>query len=287
MWNEIATQIQQATGRSFRVQHQRSIGGGSVNQAYAIVDGAQAYFVKLNQASRLAMFEAEAIGLREIAATQTIRVPQAICWGLTDNSAYIVLEWLDFGNGTHSAWEAMGRNLAALHRTTSAKGFGWHQNNTIGFIPQHNHWTADWTEFFTTQRIGYQLELARKRGGRFSQGDRLLAAIPEILTNHSPQPSLVHGDLWSGNAAALQTEEPVIFDPATYYGDREVDLAMTELFGSFPPNFYRAYQQTWALDPGYDRRKILYNLYHILNHYNQFGGSYEAQGDRMMGMLLG
>ncbi|MBD2089356.1 fructosamine kinase family protein [Microcoleus sp. FACHB-1515] len=286
MWNEIANRIQAATGRAFRVQHQRSIGGGSVNQAYAIVDGAQAYFVKLNQASRLAMFEAEAIGLREIAATQTIRVPQAICWGFTDNSAYIVLEWLDFAYGTHSAWEAMGRNLAAMHRVTSENGFGWHQNNTIGFIPQRNEWTADWTEFFTTQRIGYQLELARKRGGRFPKGDRLLAAIPAILANHQPQPSLVHGDLWTGNAAATQTEEPVIFDPATYYGDREVDLAMSELFGSFPPNFYRAYEQAWPLDPGYDRRKILYNLYHILNHYNQFGGSYEAQSDRMIGMLL-
>lgn len=286
MWNLIAEQIQQATGKPFRVQHHRSIGGGSVNQAYAIVDGAQAYFVKLNQASRLAMFEAEAIGLREMAATQTIRVPQVICWGFSEQSAFIALEWLDFAYGTQAAWEAMGRNLAAMHRVVSKQGFGWHQHNTIGFIPQRNTWTADWTEFFITQRIGYQLELARKRGGRFPHSDRLLKQIPTLLADHQPQPSLVHGDLWSGNAATTTTEEPVIFDPATYYGDREVDLAMSELFGSFPPSFYRAYEQAWPLTEGYARRKTLYNLYHVLNHYNQFGGSYEAQGDRMMSMLL-
>ena len=286
MWNRIAEQIHQATDQPFQANHRRSIGGGSVNQAYALVDGSQAYFVKINQASRIAMFEAEAIGLREMAATATIRVPQVICWGLADSSAYIVLEWLDFGYGTHEAWEAMGRNLAAMHRATSAAGFGWNQDNTIGFIPQRNAWTADWTEFFTTHRIGYQLQLARKRGGRFADGDRLLDRIPEILAGHTPQPALVHGDLWSGNAAVTQTEEPVIFDPATYYGDREVDLAMSELFGSFPPNFYRAYEQAFPLAPGYDRRKTLYNLYHILNHYNQFGGGYEAQANRMIATLL-
>jgi fructosamine-3-kinase len=285
-WTAIAPQISQATGQPFTVRHYRSVGGGSVNQAYALVDGSTAYFVKINQASRVAMFEAEAIGLREIADTQTIRAPQPICWGTTNGSAYIVLEWLDLGYGTHRAWEAMGHNLAAMHRVTSPQGFGWSQANTIGFIPQLNPWTADWVEFFSQHRLGYQFQLARKRGGDFPNQQQLLSAVPGILSGHYPQPSLVHGDLWSGNAAVTKPEEPIIFDPATYYGDREVDLAMTELFGGFPSEFYRAYNQAFPLEPGFNRRKTLYNLYHILNHFNQFGGGYEAQANQMISSLL-
>ncbi|MBD2000807.1 fructosamine kinase family protein [Leptolyngbya sp. FACHB-541] len=287
MWNRIAEQISQTIGKTFQEPQRRPVGGGSVNQAYALTSGSQSYFVKINQATRIAMFEAEALGLKQIASTKTIRVPKPICWGTVDSSAYIVLEWLDLGYGTHRAWEEMGRNLAAMHRVSSDRGFGWEQQNTIGFMPQVNPWTTDWTEFFAQQRIGYQFQLAQRRGGNFPNKERLLVAIPELLEGHNPQSSLVHGDLWSGNAAVTQLEEPVILDPATYFGDREVDLAMTELFGSFPNEFYRAYDKAFPLEPGYERRKTLYNLYHILNHFNQFGGSYEGQANRMIASLLG
>ncbi len=291
MWNQITDRISQATGQPFTGTERRSISGGSINQAYSLSDGSTTYFVKLNQADRLEMFEAEDLGLRQMADTQTVRVPLPICYGVAEKSAYIVLEWLELGYGSASgksgdAWETMGHNLAALHRTTSQSGFGWNRDNTIGATPQKNPWTADWIEFFTQFRLGYQFRLAEQRGGRFPQQDRLLAAIPEILTGHEPQPSLVHGDLWSGNAAVTRSGEPIIFDPATYYGDREVDLALSELFGSFPASFYNAYQQTFPLDKGYDRRKTLYNLYHILNHFNLFGGGYESQANRMIAMLL-
>lgn len=288
MWEQIAAQISQATGQLFQIRHQRSVGGGSVNQAYALSGLAssreQSYFVKLNQASRLAMFEAEALGLKQMAASQTIRVPQPICWGVADR-AYIVLEWLNLGYGDHQAWEAMGRDLAAMHRVTGP-GFGWQQNNTIGFIPQVNDWTTDWTEFFVTHRLGFQFDLARQKGGRFPKQSQLIATVPQLLADHHPIPSLVHGDLWTGNAAVTQQGEPVILDPATYFGDREVDLAMSQLFGSFPANFYQAYNEAFPLEPGYAHRKILYNLYHILNHFNQFGGSYEAQANQMIAALL-
>lgn len=286
MWDEIAEQISQKTGEPFQVEHRRSVGGGSVNQAYAVSKGDRSYFVKLNQADRLDMFAAEALGLQQIFDTHTICVPQPICWGTAGNSAYIVLEWLDIGYGDHQAWEEMGRNLAALHQVTSDRGFGWERDNTIGFIPQINTWTESWAEFFTTHRLGYQFQLARQRGGRFPLQERLLAAVPEILAGHHPQPSLVHGDLWTGNAAVTVQGEPVILDPATYFGDREVDLAMSQLFGSFPPNFYSAYNEALPLESGYKTRKILYNLYHILNHFNQFGGSYEQQANQMISSLL-
>lgn len=285
LWNQIAAKITQATGQAFQVTHRRSVGGGSINQAYAVSEGDRAYFVKLNRGNRIAMFEAEALGLWQIADSQTMRVPQPICYGTVDQSAYIVLEWLDLGYGTPQSWEKMGRDLAALHCVTS-KGFGWDRDNTIGSTPQRNSWTESWLEFFTTHRMGYQLQLAQRRSGYFPQQDQLMAALPRILAGHDPQPSLVHGDLWSGNAAITREGEPVILDPATYYGDREVDLAMTELFGGFPSNFYSAYTQAYPLPPGHERRKTLYNLYHILNHFNLFGGGYESQANQMIAALL-
>ena len=287
MWSQIAAQISQATGTPFQVTHQRPVGGGSINQACVLVDGDRAYFVKTNQASQVGMFEAEVLGLRQMAATQAVRVPQPICWGTEGTTAYIVMEWLDLGYGSHKAWAEMGRQLAAMHQVSSNRGFGWTQNNTIGSTPQINTWTANWVDFFTEHRLGYQFRLARRRGGQFPDQDRLLDRVPILLAGHEPAPALVHGDLWSGNAAITQTEEPVLLDPAVYFGDREVDIAMSELFGGFPSEFYRAYSAAYPLPPGYERRKILYNLYHILNHYNLFGGSYSAQAERMIATLLG
>ncbi|MBD1860333.1 MULTISPECIES: fructosamine kinase family protein [Trichocoleus] len=300
MWTTIAAQITQATGYEFQVSNQRSVGGGCINQGYALqgyLKGnpssdkssdptACTYFVKLNQAAQVTMFEAEALGLQQMRIQPTVRVPEPICWGVAENSAYIVLEWIELGRGDRQSWEAMGRQLAAMHQVTSPVGFGWDRPNTIGSTSQINPWTKDWAEFFTQHRIGYQLKLAQRRGGHFPKQDRLLAAIPELLANHQPPPALVHGDLWSGNAAVAATGEPVIFDPATYFGDREVDIAMTELFGGFPPEFYQGYNQAWPLEAGYKQRKTLYNLYHVLNHFNLFGGSYESQANRMIEQIL-
>ena len=244
--------------------------------------------MKLNQASQVAMFEAEMLGLQQMLDTQTIRVPRPICWGTEGNSAYIVLEWLNLGGrGDNQAWEEMGRKLAAMHRYPGRREFGWDINNTIGSTPQVNTWAANWVEFWVEHRIGYQLKLAKRRSGNFPQGERLLEAIPDLLADYKPQPSLVHGDLWGGNAGITSAGEPVIFDPATYWGDREVDIAMTELFGGFSAAFYRGYNEAWQLDGGYERRKILYNMYHILNHFNLFGGGYESQANQMIKQILG
>lgn len=290
MWNLIAEKISKTTGEKFEISDRRSVSGGCINQGYRLTDGKQDYFVKLNSAAEIAMFEAEAIGLKQMWETQTIRVPKPICYGVEGSSAYIVLEWLDLGGrGNNNAWQEMGRKLAALHRwqpVNGNKGFGWDLNNTIGSTPQINNWTEDWVEFWAEHRIGYQLKLARRRGGSFSQGDRLIEAIPQLLAGHKPQPSLVHGDLWGGNASVTGDGEPVIFDPATYWGDREVDLAMTELFGSFSAAFYQGYNEVWALDKGYEKRKVLYNLYHVLNHFNLFGGGYASQANSMIQRLL-
>lgn len=286
MWTEIDAHISRITGEKFHTQHRRSVSGGCINQGYSVSDGEITYFVKLNQASQVATFEAEMLGLRQMYDTHTIHVPKPICWGIADNSGYIVLEWLEMGGGNSNSWAEMGRKLAEMHKDTSQQGFGWDMNNTIGSTPQINTWTEDWVDFYTKHRLGYQFQLARRRGGNFPKQDNLLAAIPDLLADHQVQPSLVHGDLWGGNAGCTIAGEPVIFDPATYFGDREVDIAMTELFGGFPAAFYQGYNEVWPLDADYENRKTLYNLYHILNHFNLFGGGYASQANRMIEQIL-
>jgi fructosamine-3-kinase len=276
MWMEIGAQITQATGKYFETIDRRSIGGGCINQVYLISNDTDRYLLKLNRSSLVEMFAAEAKGLLEIAATAKIKVPIPICWGVSQDYSYLVMEYLDLTTRVQpQSWTEMGRNLAALHRyqISSKPKFGWQIDNTIGSTPQINTWEIDWTKFFTHHRIGYQLQLAHENGGYFPQAAKLLAAIPQLLANHQPQPSLVHGDLWSGNASFTTDGIPLIFDPATYWGDREVDIAMTELFGGFPAAFYQGYNEIYPLDPGYLKRKNLYNFYHILNHYNLFGGT--------------
>lgn len=288
MWHQIAAKISESTGKPFEVKNHRSVGGGCINQGYSITDGDRTYFVKLNQASQVEMFEAEALGLKQMDETHTIRVPKPLCCGISDRSSYIVMEWLEFGRAGSQSWEEMGRKLAQMHAAPSPNGqFGWDRNNTIGSTPQINTWTDDWSDFFAEHRIGYQIRLAKRRGGSFPDTGDAIAAVKEFLANWKPQPSLVHGDLWSGNAACTVEGEPVILDPATYWGDREVDLAMTELFGGFPAAFYRGYNAVLPLDEGYSKRKTLYNLYHILNHFNLFGGGYESQARRMLDTVLG
>ncbi|MEQ8542162.1 MAG: fructosamine kinase family protein [Coleofasciculus sp. D1-CHI-01] len=290
MWTEIAAQISQVTGKPFEVVNRRSVSGGCINQGCALIGDDSTYFVKTNQASQVSMFEAEALGLKEMLDTHAIRVPQPIVYGVAGNSAYIVLEWLEFGGGNSESWVEMGRQLAAMHQATPPQDkdgrFGWNQNNTIGSTPQINDWMDDWAEFFAEHRLGYQFKLARRRGGHFPGQDQLLAKVPELL-DHQPKPSLIHGDLWGGNAAITTSGEPVLLDPATYVGDREADIAMTELFGGFPAAFYRGYNQVWQLDSGYKQRKTLYNLYHIINHFNLFGGGYGSQANRMIEQIIG
>jgi len=283
----IAQQIQSITAQPFSVQSQKSIGGGCINQALKISDDRRSFFVKTNGAHQLAMFEAECEGLSELYQSRTLRVPQPICSGKAAGKAFIVMEYLPLGgSASDSAWQQMGRQLAAMHQVSSERGFGWGRDNTIGATPQQNGWKDNWVEFWRDRRLGPQFELAHDNGGRFPRRDELMNAIPRLLYGHAPQPALLHGDLWSGNAAITTSGEPVIFDPATYYGDPETDLAMTELFGRFPPAFYDAYSAVKPIDSGYAQRKTLYNLYHIINHFNLFGGGYQSQANQMLDKIL-
>lgn len=288
VWHEISTQISAATGSSFKITKTNPIGGGCINQTYCIADGMQRYFVKLNTSGSLAMFEAETAGLMEIYQSHTLRVPLPVCYGQNDHAAWLVLEYLNINPSSHGNADELGRQLAAMHRITS-KEFGWVRNNTIGLTPQINTTSSCWIHFWRTHRLGYQLDLAKINGynGKLQKlGEQLLIDLDKCFSGNSFSPSLLHGDLWYGNYADDEMGSPVLFDPAVYYGDRETDIAMTELFGGFPADFYSAYRHDYPLDSGYNLRKIVYNLYHILNHMNLFGSSYRHQAEQMMSRLL-
>lgn len=286
-WNQIAAGISAAIGEPFIPQTPRNIGGGCINAAVRLSDGRQPFFVKTNAAGRLEMFEAERAGLQALDDSGTIRVPQPVASGVAGDRAWLAMEYIEPGGGRRGAAAEAGRQLAAMHRCM-AQRFGWYRDNTLGSTPQPNDERVDWPGFWRDQRLGFQLELGARNGygGALQrQGERLMAALPALL-EHGPAPSLLHGDLWSGNLTYDSEGNPVIFDPAVYYGDREADLAMTELFGGFGGDFYAAYREAWPLDPDYGVRKILYNLYHVLNHMNMFGGGYKSQALQMIERLL-
>lgn len=280
---QILDRINEATGHSSTLVSVRAVSGGCINQGWILNSEGRDYFVKTNHEDFLGHFEAESAALTELGNTKTIRVPQPLCSGIIEETAFLALEALTLtGDGD---WPLLGKQLAQLHRYTSdASWFGWGQDNVIGETAQPNPQTENWTVFFAESRLQHQINLSTHKGLCLHGVENLLDRLPQIL-NHDPVPSLLHGDLWSGNLAFLPDGSPTVFDPATYYGDRETDLAFTEMFGRLPQTFYGAYQTEWPLPPGYPTRKRLYNLYHELNHFVLFGGSYGRQAQQTIEWL--
>ena len=285
-WQSIIQHIEDATGRPFSVNRQQGKSGGSINTAVVLSSDEQQYFVKTNASGQKAMFEAEARGLLALASSKTLKVPRPVCFGENQSQSYIVMEYLEMSGQADPV--ALGQQLALMHRLC-AEQFGWQINNTIGATFQPNKWMADWVEFWRQQRLGFQLQLAAKNGygGELQLlGERLLIEMPKLFNAREIKPSMLHGDLWGGNVAGLNDGTPVIFDPALYYGDREADLAMTYLFGGFSADFYASYQNAFPLDEGFAVRKVFYNIYHVLNHLNMFGGGYHGQSIQMLRQVL-
>jgi protein-ribulosamine 3-kinase len=264
------------------------VAGGSINRSYRWETEAGPVFVKVAGRAALAALEAEAAGLDELARARAVRVPRALACAPAGESAFLALEWLESAAASEACAERLGVRLAAQHRVT-AREYGWGRDNTIGSTPQANGALSSWAEFFRERRLRPQLALAAANGyGPLlgTAGERLLAAVEALLGAHRPPASLLHGDLWGGNWLATPQGEPAIFDPAVYYGDRETDIAMTHLFGGFGPAFYRAYAASAPLPPGWEQRRELYNLYHVLNHANLFGAAYARQARTMIDRLL-
>jgi len=284
----IAREVSSLTGTRCAHAPQRRVTGGSINECYCWPCDAGAMFVKVAPLEARAMFAAEAAGLGELERSHTVRVPRVLATGLTQHCAFLALEWIESGAAGTECEARLGQELAALHAVTAPR-FGWARDNTIGRTPQVNAASEDWAEFFRERRLRPQLEMAAAHGFAdlpAAAGERLLESVSGLLAGHRPAASLLHGDLWGGNWLASAAGEPVLIDPAVYYGDRETDLAMTRLFGGFGERFYQAYQAAAPLAVGWQARAELYNLYHVLNHANLFGGGYARQARAMIEQLL-
>lgn len=263
------------------------VSGGHINDNYCVASAQCRYFLKLNQ--RKSVLQAEYQALYWFNDNLDIEYPTPLVLGDLGAVWGLLLEYRNLRSLDIRTAPEAGAALAEQHRVTNEQ-FGWSCTNHIGNTIQKNVWSDDWLVFWRDNRLSNQLQLAEANGARkqlLDLGQQLLGKLEVILADYKPQASLLHGDLWSGNIA-IDTDSgaPFFFDPAVYFGDRETDLAMTELFGRFPQGFYQAYNESWPLDAGYEQRKELYQLYHILNHFNLFGGSYEAQSLHMMQRLV-
>ena len=284
--------VSQATGERFQTHDLDPLAGGCIHTAVGVAgetaQGPRRYFAKVNDAKHDALFETEADGLNALGQAGRLRVPKVVAQGCDDDRSWLVLEWLELSTLDATSGAHLGAALAAQHRIAQDQ-FGWGRDNFIGATPQHNGWTDDWTHFWCENRLRPQLYWAargRLRASLIDSGERLAAECSAFFDGYEPERSLLHGDLWSGNAAGLEDGTSAVFDPAVYVGDRETDLAMTELFGGFPSEFHAAYRDAWPLDEGYGVRRDFYNVYHLLNHANLFGGTYVGQSERAILKLL-
>lgn len=257
------------------------VGGGCIANASRIVTTEGSYFLKYGPPEVARTFAAEAAGLKALrAAGAPLRVPEVVLL----EEDLLVLEWIEQGPRPASFDETFGRALAHLHRC-AGRAYGFEMDNFIGRSPQLNDWHETWPAFFRDCRLAPQVKMARRAGLWQSKWNAWLDALYirlDALLPASPVASVLHGDLWGGNYLVASTGTAAIFDPACYYGDRETDLAMTELFGGFGARFYVGYREAWALEKGYDDRREIYNLYHLINHLNLFGGSYAGSVARIL-----
>ncbi|NOH79710.1 fructosamine kinase family protein [Vibrio sp. RE86] len=286
MWQAISKQLSDTLLFSYEISEKTKVRGGDINECYMISDGEQRYFVKTNRREFLPKFEVEAETIRQLRNTNTVFVPELILTGKSKEHAFIVLNYLPtkpLDDSKNSF--AFGQQLARLHQWGEQKEYGLDQDNYIGSTLQPNKWERKWSRFFAEQRIGWQLQLLREKGINLVDIDDFTNLIQSLLAGHQPKPSLLHGDLWHGNVAN-SVFGPICYDPACYWGDRECDIAMSELFEGFQPDFYQGYESVSPLELSYGERKEIYNLYHLLNHYNQFGGHYLEQSEKLIKQIL-
>ncbi|AUJ35113.1 fructosamine kinase family protein [Vibrio vulnificus] len=286
MWQAISQQLSETLMFSYDIVEKVHLSGGDINECYMISDGEQRYFVKINSKDFLSKFQVEAENLRLLRQTDSVTLPELVLIGNTKSNAFIILNFLPTKplEDPENSYK-FGQQLAYLHLWGEQKEYGCDQDNYLGATLQPNAWHKKWSTFFSEQRIGWQLQLLKEKGVTFGVIDEIVEVVARQLLNHNPRPSLIHGDLWHGNVA-LSAFGPICYDPACYWGDRECDIAMTELFGGFNAEFYRGYEDIAPLPFGYTQRKEIYNLYHILNHCNQFGGHYLEQAQKSIDKIL-
>lgn len=273
MWHFISEQIRQQIKTDFSYDDIQEVSNGDSHQAFKLSDGKQRFFVKVNSNDQLANFTAEAEGLKHLAASKIFRLPTVICCGRVATHSFLVLEHISMNQGNEYSWQRAGEKLAQLHQQETQQMYGWQEDNFIGTTPQANMWHRKWCQFFAEQRIGIMLQRLAEQGHHLANIEQSISSVKSLLAGHQPTASMLHGDLWHGNIG-FHHEQAILFDPAFYFGDRETDIAMTELFSRFPAAFYQGYNSVWPLEEEYEYRKSVYQLYHILNHALLFGGHY-------------
>jgi len=294
-WQDFSQHLSEHLNQTIHIETAHPISGGDIHRAYQLHTASGNYFLKLNSLQALPLFETEAHSLNAIYQSNTMHCPKVLGYGVYQKQAWLLLEHLQLTSRGDDFQR--GRDLAFMHHQLNhdSKPFGWFEDNYIGHTLQKNQWHFEWIDFYGQQRLLPQLELSQLNGASrklYDAGVELIEYLPFWFENYSPKASLLHGDLWGGNSAFIEAydckhePEAVIFDPASYYGDRETDIAMTELFGGFSQQFYDGYNDVFPLDSGYQQRKALYNLYHIINHFNLFGGHYQNQSLSIINSLL-
>lgn len=279
----------ESNGDNFQIANFSFVSGGCINSAGIIDSNFGRIFIKWNDRKRFpGMFEAESKGLELLHFPGVIRVPLPLFTGETGNFSYLVTEYISSAPRSKNYWDMLGQNLAALHRQT-AENYGLDHDNYIGSLNQLNNPDKDWITFYINNRLEYQLKLAvdqGKMGKSHAQKFQQLYSGIESLLADDESPSLIHGDLWGGNLMTDPNGEPVIFDPAAYYGHREIELAMTKLFGGFSSRFYEVYKEVYPLNAGFEERVDIYQLYPLLVHVNLFGGGYISQVESVLNRYL-
>lgn len=280
----------QQLGLPSTIRHLAPVSGGSINDAYQVITDQQTYFIKTRSGVSADFFQKEQNNLLLLRQTHTARLPQPFgeWYDPISKRGFLVLEWIE-GQATPKSEEQLGYDLALLH-SCYGHAFGNQEDNYIGLLPQPNGWAQDWATFFRDQRIGFQVELGKKKGvisgNRLRKLEKLRDRLDSLLS-HQPNPSLLHGDLWSGNWIPGPEGKPYLIDPASYYGDRELDLAFTECFGGYSDSFYHAYQEQFPLSDSYSDRKPLYILLFLLIHLNLFGEAYGSRVDQILNYYVG
>ncbi|MCE2570500.1 fructosamine kinase family protein [Motilimonas eburnea] len=285
MWSDICNNIRNSIDSDFHPIERKPLLNGNISHTYRLSSHNKQYFVKINDLDKVDLYVCQADNLNQIAKSQTIQCPQVICYGTTRAFSYLVLEYFNFSQHAHANWFSTGEQIARLHQFGEQKMFGWDTDNYISALVQPNRWAKRWSSFFAEQRIGWQLELAMENGMAFGRIDSIVEQAQQVLQHHKPTPSLLHGNLWLGNLG-FSHAEPVIFDSASYWGDREAEIARSRLLQSFPDSFYQGYQQAFPLAHDYTDRELVYQLYYLLAMCNQDGSDHQLKTEMVVKRIM-
>lgn len=285
MWKSVSQVLADQFGAYYHIKEKHQVHSGEMHQSWLINDGVQSVFVKTNEKSYRSMFRAEADQLALLAKTNTLLVPQVYGVGCSQDQSFLLLEPLDLQTCSADAFAHFGETLAKLHQIKGSESYGLDFDTWLGPVYQPNEWKDNWATFFADQRIGWQLQICKEKGLDFGDINEIVKAVATKLTKHKPQPSLLHGNLWIENCGEI-SGKIATYDPACYWGDRECDLAFTELFEPFPTEFYENYDRTFPIDKGYAERKPIYQLYYLLNFSHRFNAHYVDLARKILQQIL-